>query len=87
MGKKAVEERKRRMEGKGDKASRAGSPSEPAKEQASPCGKWGAHGEGRGRKTLGLAGMGEGGWVRAGLGWAGVLLQPAGAEAVYLVSH
>lgn len=32
-------------------------------------------------------GGGKGGWAAAGLGPAGVLQEPAGAEAVYLVSH
>lgn len=29
----------------------------------------------------------KGDWARAGLGLVGVLREPAGAEAVYLVSH
>lgn len=39
------------------------------------------------RRATGPAGGGKGGWAAAGLGLAGVLREPAGAEAVYLVSH
>lgn len=46
----------------------------------------GSKGE-EGLENVGLARGGERGWSRIGLGQPGVLLEPAGAESVYLVSH
>lgn len=61
------------------------------KPQHQPRSRQGCEGSGKrrrlGEENHGTCGEG-GGWLeQAGLGPAGVLLKPAGAEAVYLVSH
>lgn len=84
LGKKVTEERRRARKG-----SRAGSL--VAQTQKGPASGQVASTQTRkgeeGLEAVGLARGGKRGWARIGLGQPGVLLEPAGAESVYLVSH
>jgi hypothetical protein len=88
MGEKVIEGRRRRRdEGVSEGSSRK--PTGTGKEQAQLPDKWGAlrrKGE-EGLENVGLARGGKRGWSRIGLGQPRVLLEPTGAESVYLVSH
>lgn len=85
MGEKAIEERRRRRrkEGEGELVSQRRKPQLTSQGALKALGgEWGTHGEGSERRATGPVAR------RAGrLGWPGVLPEPAGAEAVYLVFH
>lgn len=77
MGKKVIEKRRRKEE-EGEEGMQSRKPRGAGTKQAQLKEKWGAYRNGRGEKR---------GRARIGLGQPGVLLEPAGAESVSLVSH
>lgn len=78
MGKKVIEERRRKEE-EGEEGMQSRKPRGAGTKQAQLMAKWErTEKEGRGGKR---------GPAKIGLGQPGVLLEPAGAESVYLVSH
>lgn len=78
MGKKVIEKRRRKEEEEGEEGMQSRKPRGAGTKQAQLKEKWGAYRKGRGEKR---------GRARIGLGQPGVLLEPAGAESVSLVSH
>lgn len=91
MGKKVTEERRRRRRTEGcEEGIQCRKPTgEQARSRPSSQGS-GEHIEKEGEEgleTVGLARGEERRWSRIGLGQPGVLLEPTGAESVYLVSH